>query len=77
MLGRLINNEMEMIRKEVIVTPSRYPGGICVEGLKKAMKSPSLDSGIPAGTRNEQHLNKYLDCDRYINLLGNVYIILL
>lgn len=39
LIGRLINNELEIMRKEGFVAYFRYDLDICQEGLRKSMKS--------------------------------------
>jgi hypothetical protein len=52
MTGRLVNNDLEGMRKEAIATNLRYNSNICSEGLRKTMKILSQDSWCPSKDSN-------------------------
>jgi hypothetical protein len=53
----VIDNELQMMWKEAIVTKLRYYGGICLVGLRNIKKTPVKLCGFRAEKRNGYFIN--------------------
>jgi hypothetical protein len=52
-----MNDELEMIWKEVVMAQLRHYPGICLERLRKTTETLSQDNGVPAEIQTKYFLN--------------------
>jgi hypothetical protein len=65
-----MNGELENIWKKAIVVYSRYCSGICLEVLRKAMKTPVRINHVSANIRTEYLSNISEERSRYVSPFG-------
>lgn len=72
MLNVRMTDELEIIRKEVVMAQLGHCPGICLEGLRKTTKTLSQDTEVPAEIQTEHFLNVHQECCHYASLFGIV-----
>jgi hypothetical protein len=76
MIGLLVHDEFEMIRKEVVIVSSRYYPSIWTEGLRKSTKIVFEIAGVLTEIRTEYFPNAslvehYREANWFVSSLGS------